>query len=512
MTIPAADSTFLYNANVLTLDQQNTVGTGLLIEAGRVTRVVVDDEHVTDGHRRVDLAGATVLPGFIDAHAHPLALGSALAAVDCSPDAVSSISELGNRLAAAAAHSPAGWIRARGYDELLLDEKRHPTAIDLEIAAPGRLIRLSHGSGHGDVLSTAALSALGIGKDTTLPPGGTIERNPVTGEPTGVLFEMGGWLRERLPEPSDQDLKSYAKAASSQLVAAGVTSITDAGRENSAQRPALYSALVADGLFLLRPTVMLSPSADRSVVAGGSDVRVGATKSAITFSGGNMHPGFDVLVELVSEQHRAHRQVAIHAVELEAVIMATEVFTAVGSRSENVALRHRIEHASECPPEVAMLIADAGVSVVTQPGFVHERGERYLSAWRDGGADPEDLYAAKILIEAGIHVAGSSDAPFGPTPPLTAIQAAVTRCATNGEPVGPGQAISSAQALGLYGPGAAWIDHQETEIGTIEPGKRADLVVLESDPSRVDPKQISSIPVLATLIGGVAAYGALQGG
>ena len=516
----AIDSVLLYNGNVLTLDDRDTVASGVLIEAGRISRVIVEPldspgaRAFAAGSRSVNLDGATLLPGFIDPHCHPIALGAALHAVDCSPAAVTSVTQIVARIAQAAADSTADWIRARGYDELLLAEKRHPTAADLDRAAPGRPVRLTHGSGHGDVLSTAALNVVGLRRDTTPPPGGAIERDPDTGEPTGVLFEMGAWLRERMPRPGPGALSDYAETASSALVAAGVTAVTDAGRDNTAARPALYATLAADGRFLPRPTVMLSPGSVDPRPGEGPDlpgVRVGAAKTAITFSAGEMHPDFDALMDSMRSAHRAGRQIAIHAVELEAVTMACEAFTTLAPRSEITRMRHRIEHASECPPGIARLIVGAGLSVVTQPGFIHERGQRYLSAWRAGGAEPGDLYAIQRLLGAGLRVAGSSDAPFGPVAPLTGVQAAVTRMSSSGEPVGSEQSVSVREALRLYGPNAAWMEFLEAEVGSIEPGKRADIAVLDADPTAVRPNEIASIRVLATLIGGELVHGSLSG-
>jgi predicted amidohydrolase YtcJ len=128
-----------------------------------------------------------------------------------------------------------------------------------------------------------------------------------------------------------------------------------------------------------------------------------------------------------------------------------------------------------------------------------------------GVTDPAHLYATRSFLNAGINVAGSSDAPTGPIAPLTGIQAAVTRRSSGGEPVGAEQAIAIKEALRLYGPGAAWADMQETEAGSIEPGKRADFVVLERDPRKVESAEISSILVLATLIGGAPVFGSLPG-
>jgi hypothetical protein len=513
-------NTILFNGNVITLDGRDAVATGVLIEDGRIKRVLSGHEDVGRGYRTVDLESATVFPGFIDAHTHPLALGAALRAVDCSPMAVKSITQIVGRIAEAAAdsseplgESSGGWIRARGYDELLLAERRHPNAADLDRAAPGRMVRLSHGSGHGDVLSSAALDAVGIGRDSAPPPGATIERDPTTGEPTGLLFEMGGWLRKRTPQPSSDVLNDYAETASSAFIAAGVTSVTDAGRDNTVDRMHLYSAMNAEGRFLPRPIVMLSPDGVYPSPESVPGVRAGATKIAITFSGGEMHPEFEALVEMISLAHRADRQVAVHAVEIEAVVMATEAFAAVGDRSQVAKRRHRIEHASECPLEIAKMIASTGLSVVTQPGFIHERGDRYVSALKSSeeGADPAHLYAARSLLDAGTTVAGSSDAPFGPHAPLAGIQAAVTRRSSSGASVGSEQAISIREALRLYGPDAAWVDLQEADAGSIESGKRADFVVLERDPREVESDEISSIPVLATLIGGESVFGSLGG-
>jgi len=355
------------------------------------------------------------------------------------------------------------------------------------------------------------MTAVGLDQNSTPPPGTTIEHDPASGELTGVMFEMGGWLRDRMPSPSNEALNDYARAASSALVAAGVTAVTDAGRDNTADRFDLYARLVTEDRFLPRPTVMLSPSAKCPIPGGVSGVKTGARKIAITFSGGEMHPDFDQLVALITSAHRAASQVAVHAVELEAIVMACEAFAAIGSRTRVVERRHRIEHASECPPEIAHMLAATGLSVVTQPGFIHDRGDRYLSALvtEAGGANPADLYAARNLLDAGVVVAGSSDAPFGPVRPLTGIQAAVTRTSSSGESLGREQAIPIKEALRLYGPNAAWLDHQEGEIGSLEPGKRADLVVLGSDPRQVAPSEIGSIPVVATLIGGGLAHGSL---
>lgn len=507
----------LLNANVITLDAHSTRATALAILGGRIVWVgdgVPPPESVGAGSRRVDCGGATVLPGFIDPHCHPLALGSALAGVDCGPDAVGAIRGICERLARAARREPGeGWIVGRGYDELRLAEGRHPTRHDLDAAVPDRPVRLEHGSGHAVVLNSRALDAVGVTRDTAPPAGGVIERDPETGEATGVLYEMAAWLRERLPRPAADVLRAHARRASDALLAAGVTSVADAGPANDASRLELYRRLHADGDFIPRVIVMLRPDVAPDAVASASGppapVRAGAAKIVLGYATGSLQPGFDELLEALRAVHARGQQAAVHAIEADAVLMACEAFRALGSAAEIRAARHRIEHAAECPPEVARAIADCGAAVVTQPGFIHGRGDRYLAAEADGESPAEELYAVRALLEAGVPVAASSDAPTGPLPPLLAISAAVTRRAASGRLVGPEQAVSVGEALRLVGPAAAWAQREETVKGTLEAGKLADLVVLDSDLSATRAGCLADLRVRATVIGGEIAWGAL---
>ena len=149
--------------------------------------------------RAIDCQGGTLVPGFHDAHCHILAAAASLLAVDCSPAAVSSIEDIKERIRERAADAPPdGWIRGVGYNEFYLSEKRHPTRWDLDAAVPDRPVRLTHRSGHAVALNSRAMALAAIGSDTPDPPNGVIERDGVTGEPTGLLLEM-----DRLPGGRD---------------------------------------------------------------------------------------------------------------------------------------------------------------------------------------------------------------------------------------------------------------------------------------------------------------------
>lgn len=459
------------------------------------------------GVEPVDCDGATILPGFIDAHCHPLALGARLSAVDCSPAHVRSIANLQRRLREAARSTSGLWIKAAGYDELLLAEGRHPTRADLDAAVQDRPVRLVHAAGHALVLNSEGLEAVGIDSSTPEAPGGTIDRAPESSEPTGLLFEMNTYVGARMPRPDEDELTGYARQASEALVSAGVTSVTDAGHTSRRDRVELYGRLQERGDFRPRTTVMLAPGVDRTGLPSHGPVRAGAAKLMLTVSGGRLSRSAAELRAAIQEAIDGGARgrawgVAIHAVEAEAVLAACEAL----SRLDELALVRRIEHASEAPPSVISAIARAGATVVTQPGFLYERGERYVAAAADGGPDLSCLYPLRSLLGAGINVGAGSDAPYGPHRPLDSIAAAVNRRSRDGQAVGPGQSVTVDQALAMFGPAAAAAEGFDRERGALSPGKVADFVVLDSDPLRLESDAIARIRVLRTVIGGETVW------
>ena len=463
---------------------------------------------VPPGADRVDCRGATVLPGFVDPHCHPLALGAALRAVDCGPGAVRSIRDIKDRLHAAASRAPAGaWVKAAGYDELRLADRRHPTRADLDEAVPDRPVRLLHGSGHAVVLNSTAMRLLGVDAGMPEPPGGVIDRDATSGEPTGLLLEMGAFVAERMPPTDPAEIRANARAASEALLSAGVTSVADAGPRNGAATLERYRALRERGDFVQRVVVMTDATQDMPETPDGdTGIRLGAAKLSLSLTSGALHPPSEEVRATVEKAAADGRQLAVHAVEREAIHeAATAMLLARGPRPRPD-LRWRIEHASECPPEAMRDIRNAGAMVVAQPGFIRERGARYLLAAQAGGVAPEDLYPLRALSEAGVTVAAGSDAPTGPHAPLAGVQAAATRRTADGRGCGVSQAVTVESALRMHGPVAAHAQFEEREKGTIEAGKLADFVVLEADPLATPPDQIAAIRVLRTFIGGMQVW------
>ena len=500
----------LANARVLTLDAAQPDADSVVIRRGRIRWVGKRQDlspAVLSAADVIDCGGQTVVPGFIDAHCHLLAYAAGLIAVDCSPSAVSGIDDILHRIKRRAELTPPGeWIRAAGYSEFDLREKRHPTRWDLDRAAPSHPVRLNHRSGHASILNSLALERAGIGVSTEEPPGRTIARDLGSGEPNGLLLDMDDWLDGRIPPLSESELSDAVADASRCFLSQGVTSIVDATASNSLDRWNLLRRFREDGVFLPSLTVMSGVrylddflgSGLRCGYADGSST-LGHAKMMLTGTSGKLRPVAEELRELVAAAHSRGFPVAIHAVEAEAVIAAAEALET--SKVSN--LRDRIEHASECPPHALRAMLRARPAVVTQPRFIHDSGARYLSEF---GADAEWLYPFRTLTESGIVLAASSDAPVSAPSPLTAIHAAATRKTLTGEVVGESERLTAMRALEMHTINAAYATCEENEMGTITVGKRADLAVLSDDPTVIAPERLSDIRTTMTVLGGSVAW------
>ena len=500
----------LTNAHALTLAHARPHADAIAISGGRI--VWVGDcggaLPILPPHTQViDCGGQTIVPGFIDAHCHILAYASALKAVDCGAPAVSSISDIVNAIRQRAQSTPRGdWIRAASYREFDLREKRHPTRLDLDAAAPHHPVRLNHRSGHACVLNSLALQRIGIHAATEEPPGGTIARDLDTAEPNGLLLEMSDFLDARIPRLSAAEIDKGVALANRCLLAAGVVSVHDATPANSIERWDAMRRLRESGKFT--PSVVMMAGADRiggfadrglSYGSGNGALALGHAKIMLTQSGGRLFPSTDELSNIVATAHARGFPVAIHAVESAAVDAAAKALAANRARE----LRDRIEHASECPPHTLEALRNARAVVVTQPGFIDESASRYLA---ELGAASKWLYRLGAFTEGGLIVAASSDAPASRPDPLTAMRAAITRRDQAGATLNAGEGVSAMQALRMYTTAAAYAACQEDDRGSIAPGKRADLAALSANPIAVAPERLGEIKVTMTIVGGRIAW------
>jgi len=202
-------SMILFHATVRTMDPHQPHAEAVALRHGRIAAVGSDAEVLPlrgHGTTIVSCQGAALLPGFIDAHLHLRSYVSTLLGIDCRPPAVRSIHDLQTVLHDAARRRPPGcWLVGHGYDDFALAERRHPTRWDLDAVTPQHPVRLAHRSRHAWVCNSLALAQLGITDAFVPPPGGMVQRDPVSGQPTGLLIDMDGYLRSHLPPSIDPE-------------------------------------------------------------------------------------------------------------------------------------------------------------------------------------------------------------------------------------------------------------------------------------------------------------------
>jgi predicted amidohydrolase YtcJ len=513
---PLSASLILVNANVITLDPLHpkadwvAAANGRIIDLGdRKDRLPFWDKKT----RTIDCKGKTVLPGFIDPHLHLTAFAESLVTVNAGPGKdVHSISDLQEKIRTYSENLPAGeWLRGKGYNEFYLREKRHPDRWDLDKSTSKHPIKLTHRSGHAHVLNSLALKLVGISKNTPDPPGGLIERNLEDGEPTGRLYEMGDFLSEKIPPIETEELEQGLRMANHELISLGITTIQDASSRNDSERWKLFKTWKAQGILKPRVNMMLGFPAFKNISKhhfstgfDQSQLRHSGVKIILDETTGKLHPAQPELNQMVMDIHQAGMQAAIHAVEEKAIEAAcTAIENAVNKNPEREH-RNRIEHCSVCPPSVAKRIASLGITVVTQPPFIHYNGERYLKTVPAGQL--KYLYPFKTLLEQKIDLAGSSDCPIVPPNPLVGLYAAVTRMDQSGNVVGEDEKIRPIDALRMYTQNAARAMFEESIKGTIKPENLADLVVLNADPTHLTPDEIKDIKVEMTLIDGEVVW------
>lgn len=445
---------------------------GRIVEIGR-SLALRRDEPV------LGAAGGALLPGLHDHHLHLFALAAALSSVRCGPPSVRDAQGLARALAARETPGDAtDWIRGVGYFESVageLDRER------LDCLVPARPLRIQHRSGALWMLNSAAVERLGLDRGTHAPG---VERD-AAGRATGRLFHLDAWLRERLEHAPPPCLAAVGEA----LSAFGVTGVTDATPGNG---PAELHALVAAcdrGELRQRVLVMGAPGLPAPAHAL---VERGSVKLRLDE---NAPPDFDALLRSIDDAHRDGRPVAIHCVTRAELVLGAGAFAAAGIRPGD-----RIEHAAVTPPDVMSLLAELRVRVVTQPGFVRERGDAY--AEQVDAADRPWLYRCGGFLDAAVPLAAGTDAPFADPDPWRAIQAAVDRRTEAGLVLGEGERLAPELALALFtSPPEAPGDAPRR----IAAGARADLCLLDRPWSEAR-ERLSSECVTATIRGGSVVW------
>ena len=479
----------------------------------------------------LSLDGATVIPGLIDAHCHVSDVGYLAAAADCSQPAAPDIPAVQARLRDQAGRTPDGsWVTGAGYVEYKLREGRHPTRADLDAAVPDRPAVVYHTSLHACVLNSAALRAAGFADGQPDPPGGAFGRDD-QGRLDGVVFEGPMFalfernLHHDLGESGPGPRARVVRTAGERLAARGVTAVCEADLRRDSftafaeadqagllhQR--IYGLVVHDEVDWLfssglrgRRSARLAAEAVKIWADGGMSSRTAAISGRYPvppYGSGILYFDRDELTDLVRRFDTQGFQVCIHAQGDRAIGIVLDAYAAtLGPASANPR-RHRIEHGGALYPDQLARAAGLNVVIATQPGFLSVLGDGFADAFPD---TCDQLYAIGSWRRAGLTVAGSSDSPVISPDPWLGLRDAVLRRTAAGRVLGPGERITVAEALALYTTGGARAMHRETELGSLEPGKRADFVVVDGNPLTTDPERLTELTVLATALDGAPVH------
>jgi hypothetical protein len=479
----------------------------------------------------LSLDGATVIPGLIDAHCHVSDVGYLAAAADCSQAAAPDIPAIQARLRDQSGRTPDGsWVTGAGYVEYQLREDRHPTRADLDAAVPDRPAVLYHTSLHACVLNSAALREAGFADGQPDPPGGAFGRDD-QGRLNGVVFEgpmfalfernLHHDLGQRGPGPRAR----VVRTAGERLAARGVTAVCEADlRRDSftafAEADAagrlhqrIYGLVVHDEVDWLVSSGLQGRRSDRLAAEavkiwadGGMSSRTAAISGQYPvppYGSGILYFDRDELTELVRRFDAQGFQVCIHAQGDRAIEIVLDAYAAIPGPATGNPRRHRIEHGGALYPGLLGRAAALNIVVATQPGFLSVLGDGFVAAF-PGTCD--QLYAIGSWRRAGLTVAGSSDSPVISPDPWLGLRDAVRRRTAGGRDLGPGERVTVADALALYTTQAAYAMHRETELGSLEPGKRADFVVVDGNPLTTDPDRLTDLTVLATALDGTPVH------
>lgn len=538
------------------------VAHSLGVHQGKV--IGLDDELAPELFERVvDLRGAAVVPGFHDAHCHLSFLGESLVQLDLRPASVSTMDELVDTVARAAAEAePGAWIMGQGYDQNYLSGE-HPTAEALDRAAPENPVWLWHNSRHMAVVNTRAFEAAGYPGRTgfTVPEGGDVPLDG-NGAALGLLQETArGLVQQALPAKSTEYVADQIAAACEAVLTAGITSITEPGLGSPANIGqsvtdlAAYQLAKDQGRLRVRATVMPYLTTLHPVDPTGGDVaheypqdgqafgldlglrtgmgddwlRIGAVKvlsdgsligrSAFMTEGyaadaeqGTHNVGYlqfprEWLERRLIAAHRNGWQLAVHAIGDGAVDVVLDIFEKAQEAAPREDARMRIEHFGVASDEQVARAARLGVVPVPQGRFVNELGDGMARAL--GEERTRLCYRMKSLLDAGMVVPGSTDAPVVEYPPLHNIHDMVNRRTASGAEFVPEERVGVAEAVHAYTVGSAYASRCEDVKGSLAPGKLADFVVLSEDIYEVAPETIKDLRVTATVVGGQVMYGTL---
>jgi len=530
-----AAKTLIVNANGYTLDENGSLRrfAGLLVgDDGKVLATLprgAADPKLAAGDYKLDAKGQTLFPGLIDAHGNVMHLGEGLLRLDLAP--ATSLADAQMRISAYAAKTAASpWVLGAGWNQESWGLGRFPTAAELDAAHSARPVWLRRVDGHAGWANRAALKAAGITKTTKDPPGGAIQRD-AAGNPTGVLVDKAMALVTKIiPKPSAGEQEQALEAALKHMASVGLTGVHDMGVSPEAWM--LYRSFGDEGRLTaritgyaggmeaieaispLRPTRWLYE--DRLRLQGVKLMGDGALGSRGAwllkpYSDQPTSRGLQFLDDtkqknLFSRANFLGYQVAVHAIGDAANRQALDSFAEIRPTYGD-GFRNRIEHAQVI--DVADIPRFAELKIIASVQPVHATSDKAMAQNRVGAQRLEGAYAYAALRKAGARLALGSDFPVEPANPFYGLHAAVTRQDREGQPPGGwrvDQAMSLQQAVAGFTVDAAHAGLMEDKVGSLEPGRWADFILLDRDPFTISPAELHQVVVEETWLAGKRVF------
>ncbi len=528
--------TVIENANGYTLNKEGELVqfTALAFDAqGKILAVgsAADVSAKAPGARRVDMGGKTLLPGLIDAHGHVFGLGQMLTQLD-----LSQTTSLEGALKAIADYSRAnagqGWLRGRGWNQENWKLGRFPTAADADTVVSDRPVWFERVDGHAGWANSRALAAAGITDKTPDPAGGKIVRD-ANGKATGVLVDAAQELVTKvLPAQTEAEGRVVLDRALGALAKVGVTSTHDAGLGVAEDR--LYRAYADQGKLTARIYGMIGGTeGDFDALAKNGPLKtygndMYALRAVKLYSDGALGSRGAALIKPYSDEPHSHGllfhktaqmdammkkamargyQVNVHAIGDAGNHQILDIYQKELAATKSAAQRHRIEHAQVVTQADIVRFKTLGIIPSMQP--THATSDKNMAETRVGHERIKGAYAWRSFLHQGSRIACGSDFPVESPNPFFGIHAAVTRQDASGQPIAgwyPNQAMSLKEAFRCFTLDAAYAGHAENSLGSLEPGKWADFIVVDQDLFRMPTYDIYKTGVLQTWVGGKQVY------
>ena len=520
------------NATVWTVDPRKATAEAVAVRDGRILAVGTDVEInrlVGPKTSVIDAGGKLLLPGFIDDHTHFMSGGFQLHNVDLRYAA--NEQEFARRIKERAEKYPQRWVTGGDWDHDNWPDGKLPTKDLIDAFTATTPVFVNRYDGHMALANSYVLALAKISRETPDPPGGTIVRDPKTGEPTGLLKDAAMDAVYRvMPDPTEDEMMEAARLALAEARKLGLTSIQDV---SSPADTAIYHRLLNAGELTARMNCRLPIGltdtylkAGMKAHTGNEWIRVGSLKAFADGSLGSSTALFcdkylsedthglatDVVLDGRLERwalaaDKAGMQLSIHAIGDSANSLMLDLFEKIVRENPRWDRRFRIEHAQHIRTQDFDRFARLGAIASAQPYHAIDDGR--WAEKRIGHERCKTTYAFKTFLDHGVHLSFGSDWTVAPLNPILGIYAAVTRRTTDGaHPDGwfPEQKISVKEAIECYTINNAYAAFEEDEKGSITPGKLADFVLLSDNILTIDPVQIEHVTVEQTIVGGKTVY------